>query len=151
MTDNEALLTRIFKAGETILREGDTGEHLYLIISGSVEILKDQPTHPQQIAILASGDILGEFAVLSNEPRSATAVALEDTKVVMVKDQILHNALKDERFPLIRPLTRQLVLRLKEFEQQHVASLQRIARLEEELRKMHERLLPLDLATDNPE
>ena len=151
MTDNEALLTRIFKAGETILREGETGEHLYLIISGSVEILKEQPNSPQQVAILTSGDILGEFAVLSNEPRSATAVALEDTKVVMVKDQILHNALKDERFPLIRPLTRQLVLRLKEFEQQHVASLQRIARLEEELRKMHERLLPLDLATDNPE
>lgn len=151
MTDNEALLTRIFKAGETILREGETGEHLYLIISGSVEILKEQPNRPQQVAILASGDILGEFAVLSNEPRSATAVALEDTKVVMVKDQILHNALKDQRFPLIRPLTRQLVLRLKEFEQQHVASLQRIARLEEELRKMHERLLPLDLATGNPE
>lgn len=150
MFNNETLLTRDFKTGELILREGETGEHIYLIISGSVQILKNHPHNPQQIATLASGEILGEIGILSNEPRSATAIALEDTKVVMVRDQILHTALTDERFPLIRPLTKQLVSRLKEFEQQNMAYLQRIEKLETELQTMRERLLPIELAADNP-
>ena len=150
MFNDETLLTRDFKTGETILREGETGEHIYLIISGSVQILKNHHNSPQQIATLSTGEILGETGILSNEPRSATAIALEDTKVVMVNNRILHTALTDERFPLIRPLTRQLVSRLKEFEQQHMIQLQRIERLETELRTMRERLLPIDLAADNP-
>lgn len=150
MLNEETLLTRDFKTGETILREGETGEHVYLIISGSVQILKNHRDTPLQIAVLSSGEILGEIGILSNGPRSATAVALEDTKVVMVKDQILHSALTETRFPLIRPLTRQLVSRLKEYEQQNMANLQRIENLESELRTVRERLLPIDLAADNP-
>ena len=150
MMNKETLITRDFKAGETILHEGETGEHIYLIISGSVQIFKDHRKSRQPIAVLSSGEILGEIGILSNEPRSATAVALEDTKVVMVNDRILHAALKDKRFPLIRPLTKQLVSRLKEFEQQNMIHLQRIERLETELQTMRERLLPLDLTTDNP-
>ena len=150
LNNNETLLTRDFKPGETILREGETGEHLYLIIRGCVQILKSHHDSQQPIATLSSGEILGELGILSNEPRSATAVALEDTKVVMVKEQLLHSALTNERFPLIRPLTRQLVSRLKEFEQQNTANIQRIEKLESEIQMMRERLLPIDLATDNP-
>lgn len=150
MLDRDILLTKDFKAGETIIREGETGEHLYLIISGSVQIMKNLRNAPQQIATLTSGEILGEIGILSNEPRSATAIALEDTKVVMVKDDAIHSALTENTFPLIRPLTQQLVSRFKEYEQQHMANLQRIERLENEVDNMRERLLSFELAADNP-
>jgi CRP-like cAMP-binding protein len=150
MFDRDILLTKEFKAGETIIREGETGEHLYLIISGSVQILKNHRNTPQQVATLTNGEILGEIGVLSNEPRSATAIALEDTKVVMVKDETILSALTDNNFPLIRPLTQQLVNRFKEYEQQHLANLQLIERLESEMDTMRERLLSFELAADNP-
>jgi CRP-like cAMP-binding protein len=70
-----------FAAGDVIIREGDDGNSLFLICSGSVEVLKAGPdaaeTFGKRIAVLNVGDVFGEMELVDMQPRSATVRALE--------------------------------------------------------------------------
>jgi diguanylate cyclase (GGDEF)-like protein len=65
-------------SGDVLFREGDPGDHLYIIRGGRIRIgirLPDGSEH--SIAELASGDFLGEMSIFDHAPRSATCRALE--------------------------------------------------------------------------
>ena len=62
-----------FGSGEVIFSEGDRGRHVYVIKSGTVEVLAERPDGSQEvIRRLGSGDHFGEMALLRKAPRSAT-------------------------------------------------------------------------------
>lgn len=65
-----------FADGEPLVRQGDPGDSLYVIQHGrvQVEVAKNGTEH--DLAVLRPGDVVGEMAVLTGEPRTATAVAL---------------------------------------------------------------------------
>src|SRR5262245_37309174 len=67
-------------ADAVIVREGEPGNHLYLIVSGSVRICKrfDQPAQVE-LARLNPGDFFGEMCILETLPRAATVQAASDT------------------------------------------------------------------------
>ncbi len=71
---------REFKAGDVIMREGQTGNGLYIITTGKVDVIKglDCPT-PRKVATLGVGDVFGEMALIDEMPRSASVQAVEDT------------------------------------------------------------------------
>lgn len=71
-------VSRAFKKGEDIVKEGDRGAGFFLITSGKVEILKGG----SQLNTLGPGDFFGEMALLDNHPRVATVRALEDTACI---------------------------------------------------------------------
>ena len=62
---------------ERIVTEGERGDSLYLIRSGSVEVIKGK-----RLATLRAGDSFGEVALLTSAPRMATVRAMEDTHVL---------------------------------------------------------------------
>lgn len=67
------LVLEEFGPGEEIFREGDQGRHVYVIKSGTVEVLVKRPDGSQEvIRRLGSGDHFGEMALLRKAPRSAT-------------------------------------------------------------------------------
>ena len=70
---------RPYGKGERILREGDPGDLLYLIDDGQVSIYIEQDGSRHELRRLAAGDYFGEMALINNDRRSASAVALEDT------------------------------------------------------------------------
>jgi CRP-like cAMP-binding protein len=73
---------RHFKAGETIFWEGEPGMGMYIIQHGEVEIYSGKDTeHQEKLAHLYSGDFFGDMALLSEEPRSATAISTVDSQV----------------------------------------------------------------------
>ncbi|MBS3966269.1 MAG: Crp/Fnr family transcriptional regulator [Truepera sp.] len=87
----EAMQLRSFEAGSTLFREGDTGEALYILVSGLVKVSKvDLDGHEKTLAIFQSSEVLGEMALLSEDQRSATALALSKVEaLVLYRDDFL--------------------------------------------------------------
>ena len=76
---------RTFERGEMIFREGDPGEALYVVRSGSVSIRRDHPDgRTLALAELRPASMFGELAAFGDEVRSATAEALEATALVAI-------------------------------------------------------------------
>ena len=75
--------SRQIKAGDVIFREGDQAQELFVIRSGEVRIQIGNRT----IAELSADSIFGEMALIDNEPRSATAIAVTDVELVSVSEK----------------------------------------------------------------
>lgn len=71
-----------FPAGEIIFRQGDPGDFVYTIISGDVEVVRNEPDGESVLARLAPGQYFGEMALLSDAPRTASVRAVTDVEVV---------------------------------------------------------------------
>jgi CRP-like cAMP-binding protein len=72
---------RSFKIGAMIVEEGRTGNGLYIVLSGRVEVVKGIPAgRPEVVAVLGPGEPFGEMALLGEWPRTASVRALEDTE-----------------------------------------------------------------------
>ena len=79
------LRPRSFTPNEIIFMQGDEGEYLYIIQRGRIKIcINDSDGNEIIFAFLADGDILGEMAILDGKPRSATAVAVENTETFYI-------------------------------------------------------------------
>jgi predicted acylesterase/phospholipase RssA/CRP-like cAMP-binding protein len=69
------MLPRQFAAGETICREGDASDSLFIIQRGLAEVSLQGPDGPHTIARLRRGEVLGELSLVIDEPRTATVTA----------------------------------------------------------------------------
>jgi hypothetical protein len=116
---DHALVSRVYLAGETIIREGEAGDRLCIIYSGKVGVTKAGHV----LAELAAGDFFGEMALFDAGPRSATVTALDDVEV-LVLERDRFNSLVRQRPTVLMELCSTLVRRLRQAEQQvfHTAS-----------------------------
>jgi CRP-like cAMP-binding protein len=73
---------RIFQKGEIIFSEFEPGDAFYLIQSGRVQIVKIMGDIEKTIDVLQPTEVFGEMAILEDSPRSATAIALDQVKVL---------------------------------------------------------------------
>lgn len=69
---------RRFSHGEQIFAEGDPGDYMYAILEGEVDITRGG----RSIAIIGKGGVFGEMSLIDQKPRSATATARTDIRVV---------------------------------------------------------------------
>jgi CRP/FNR family cyclic AMP-dependent transcriptional regulator len=80
---------RFFGQGAVIFRENEEGTEMFIIIQGQVEIRKATGTSSTKIlTTLHSGDMFGEMAVIEKQSRSATAVAVQPTKVLVLNEKL---------------------------------------------------------------
>lgn len=78
---------RTYHPGTTIIRQGEPGDSFYVIEHGEVDVI-DEKAGGTRLSILHDNDVFGEMALLTGEPRSATAVAVKDTQVwIILKEQ----------------------------------------------------------------
>ena len=66
---------------EVLITEGKTGEIFYIVSSGSVGVFLKRKLVDKQVTTLAPGDFFGEMSLISDEPRSASVVCMEDGEV----------------------------------------------------------------------
>jgi len=77
-----------FDPGGTIVREGSTGAYLYVIIEGSVSVIKSAASGGgTELAKLSSGDTFGEVSLVDNGVRSASVLALTPCVMLRLEEQ----------------------------------------------------------------
>jgi CRP/FNR family transcriptional regulator, cyclic AMP receptor protein len=73
---------RRFAAGDVVMARGEADRSLYLIASGSVDVLMSDGRDERSVQVQGPGTILGEVAFFDGRPRSATVRALTDAEVL---------------------------------------------------------------------
>ncbi|MEN8181731.1 MAG: HEAT repeat domain-containing protein [Myxococcota bacterium] len=106
----DALMTEVqYMDRELIVREGDTGDELFVILEGRVEFYKESGGGERlQLSTAGPGSYLGEMAILSHEPRSATAISAGPTRLLSLRGDQLRELVLDMpeiSFELLRELT----------------------------------------------
>jgi diguanylate cyclase (GGDEF)-like protein len=85
------LRAETYAAGQEIVRIGDVGHSLYVVMEGNVAVVYPSRSADVELARLGPGEFFGEMAILNSKPRSATVKALDDVKVLMLdKDDFTH-------------------------------------------------------------
>ena len=75
--------------GETVFYQGTVGSQMYVVLGGTVGVFDGQTC----IARLRTGDMFGEMALVNKEPRSATVVALEDSRLFVLSESTFEHLL----------------------------------------------------------
>jgi CRP/FNR family cyclic AMP-dependent transcriptional regulator len=76
--------TVAYKAGDTIISEGDDGDTAFFIVTGSVEVLVGKGAHARSVGTLGTGEVFGEMCLIEPGPRSATVKALSDAECLAI-------------------------------------------------------------------
>ncbi len=101
--------------GETICREGETGNCMYLILNGSVRVCNDESHDARLIDTIGPGDFFGEMALIANMPRSATITALEPTDLIVIDKKQFVESIENQP-ELAIAIIKTLILRLSSLE-----------------------------------
>lgn len=101
------------KEGQLIITEGELEKEMYIIEEGKVEIVKRVGKGERQLRVLEPGDFFGEMAILDDQPRSASARAITDCKLLLIDPSTFDQMLRQYPEIAVRML-RKLSQRLRE-------------------------------------
>ena len=104
-------LGRVFRDGEILCRQGERGDHMFVIQEGQVEVVTANGSRETRLAVLGEGDFIGEMAVFEKEPRSATVRALGEVRALTVdKKNLLRRVAEDPTlaFRVIKTLSKRV-------------------------------------------
>jgi serine/threonine-protein kinase len=105
--------TAIFRAGEHIIHEGDRGYSVYIVERGRCRAYRTTRGECTDLAVFGPGDVFGETAILTDAPRTASVVALEDTTLYVVTREVMETELADIK-PWLARLVRALAERFRD-------------------------------------
>lgn len=93
-----ARYTRAYKVekGETIFREGEKGSYMCILIDGKVDIFKRTDVNDKKkVTTIRPGRTMGEMSVIDAQSHSATGIAADPVKLVMLTKQNLERLIED--------------------------------------------------------
>jgi len=104
--------TRTYSKNTIIITEGDDSDSLYAVLSGKVKVyLSDDEGKEIIINILSCGDYFGGLALMDDEPRSASVMTLEESKLAVLSKSAFEDCLKKNpqvALPIIKGLSARL-------------------------------------------
>ncbi len=132
---------RAAPAGTVLFREGEPGHDMYVIQAGRVELLRKVKDRESVLAVLPPGEFFGEMAILNNRPRSATAIVVEDARLLVIGPRTFEAMIRGSAEIAVR-MIKKLAGRLEQGNQQIETLLLRDAnhRVVHVLRKVAESL-----------
>ena len=95
------------KAGHTLMRQGEPGRELVVIIEGNADVQRDGKT----VSSLGPGDFVGEIALLLDRPRAASVVSATDMSIEVIEQHAFRDFLTDNG-ELYEPMLKAALSRL---------------------------------------
>lgn len=89
-------LGKVYQAGESIVRQGEVGDCMYVIQEGYVEVVKEADGRNIQLAILGKDEFFGEMEVFEHKGRAATVRALVPTRVITIDQKSLLRRIQED-------------------------------------------------------
>lgn len=77
-------LGKTYVDGDRIVCQGETGDCMYVVQRGRLQVVIEDPAGDTELAILAPGDVFGEMALFTSAPRSATVRARGKARVLSI-------------------------------------------------------------------
>jgi len=111
MWDRKSRYEKKLSPGEVLFHEHDLGEEMYLIRSGKIKLYRGEEEEEKVLAILKDGDFLGEMALIDGSPRNATAVALQETSLIIIDKESFQTKIAEN--PLLEYIFETLTRRLR--------------------------------------
>jgi len=145
----EFLRNEAYPAGGVVFTEGEHGNDMYIVKHGSVEIVKkaaNEFSGTVRLARRGPGEIIGEIAVIDEEPHFATAICVEPTRLAVMSRRDFQRLLQ-ARPELAQRVLRVLIARLKKADMGRLQDLEEKNRvLEESAAQLHRTLKELESA-----
>ena len=102
----------VFDEGDTIARQGDVGEEMHIIVTGEVSVaVRDRSDAERVVAVRSGGDVVGEMAIVTNEPRMADLVARGPVRLLTIDRRRFESIIRERpetALGVIRMLSRRL-------------------------------------------
>ena len=108
-----------YEKGATIFFEGDPGDAMFIVESGSIGIVKEVEGETIRLATLSDGELFGEMAIIDGGNRMASAVAQEDSVVLRIPRETMEAKLA-EYDPFLKALVNILINNLRNVHQAYV-------------------------------
>lgn len=90
-----------YPEGETIFKESEPGDKVYIVQAGEVKIRKSLPAEAEKeevrLARFKEGEIFGELSIFDEKPRSASAIASREAKLLVITKQDLDRLLDEDK------------------------------------------------------
>jgi CRP/FNR family transcriptional regulator, cyclic AMP receptor protein len=86
---SQSELGRVFHDGEVIIRQGEPGECMYVVLEGHADVVREHDGSDTHLATLGPGDFIGEMSVFERETRSATVRARGEVRMLTVDRRTL--------------------------------------------------------------
>jgi len=125
------------EAGQEIIREGETGDFMMILLEGRIEVFKqDRWNAPRLIAAVEEGNTLGEMSMIDGEPRFATCVATDQSLIAVLAREDLARIILEQPIlgaKILMELVLMLSQRLRHTSSKLVSYLDKQKELQEQL------------------
>ena len=106
-----------FEKGQVLFNQGDPGDRAFVIVEGAVDVIVDTPDGPQVLSNPGRGDVIGELALLCEEPRTATVKANQPLTVLSISSDVFFRLIQenpDVSVALTRIVAKRLIQTMKQ-------------------------------------
>jgi CRP-like cAMP-binding protein len=90
-----------FSAGQTVFKAGDSGEHMFAVLEGEVDII----IHGKTVETVGPGGVFGEMALVEERPRIAAAVVRTNARLVSIDRKRFMNVVQHNPFFALQLMT----------------------------------------------
>ncbi|MBF0189458.1 MAG: cyclic nucleotide-binding domain-containing protein, partial [Magnetococcales bacterium] len=89
-----ALKQERFSDGDVVIREGESGERFYIIVSGGARVVRERGSETELLTHLGAGSYFGELALINDEPRQATVIAEGSLSLISLEGNAFRELLR---------------------------------------------------------
>ena len=104
---------RVCPTGTVLFREGEPGHEMFIIQKGRVQLTRNLRGVEKILAVLPTGELFGEMAIINQKPRSATATVIEESRLLVLDQVTFEKMIKDNTEIAVR-IIKKLSARLEQ-------------------------------------